>query len=266
MASQGILSGAGQFMLISNNLDASLIAQNLMWSPDLLDFTLEENLGTPRKAKKMTCTGLKVVATSPGQEEVTLKISSEVPDRAFLELAEGELIENVALTLPVYKQATVPLTTAFEINDADVVSGNSNQIMAYNASYSSAIAPGPLIRVSAAPASAKEFQAAAGKLTLHSSMAGAAIVYAVPKAYTSMPSLGKAANPTYIGELQFIGHACGTGFEDGVIIHIKRISRTSKPTWNPGTDVPTFEITYEALLAPGERAIVQKYFPKLAAV
>jgi hypothetical protein len=265
MASQGILSGAGQFMLISNNLDASLIAQNLMWSPDLLDFTLEENLGTPRKAKKMTCTGPKVVATSPGEEEITLKISIETPDWAFLQLAEGELAENVAVTLPVYKQGVVSAITPFEINDAKIVAGNINQVMSYNASYVGSAIPGPLIRVSTAPSSAKEVQVAAGKLTFDASMAGAAIVYSVPEAYTALPSLGKAPNPTYIGELQFIGHACSDSFPNGVLIHLKRIARTAKPTWNPNQDTPTFEISYEGLLAPGERAIVQKYLlPKVA--
>lgn len=259
MANQGILSGAGQFMFITNTLDQTLIAQQLMFSPDLINFSLEESLGTPRKAKKMTCKGPKVVATSPGLAETTLKVSTEVPDWAFLQLAEGELAANVNVTLPIYKNAQVPLAAVFTISDAAIVAGNLTQIVAYNTSFVGGNLPGPLMRVSTAPASAKEFQVAAGVLTFHSSMAGASITYAVPVTQASLPSLGKDPSPTYLGELQFIGHACSDSYPNGLLIHIKRLSQTSKPTWTPNTDVPSFEIDFECLLAPSERALVQKY-------
>ena len=265
MANPGILSGAGQFMFLTQSLSSTIIAQELMFAPDLINFTLAENLGTPRKAKKLTCDGPVIIGVAHGLREATLTVSSEVPNWSFLQLAAGELAENVNVTLPLYKQATVPLTTPFTITDPAITAANLAQIRSYNSSFVGTTQPGTLMRVTVAPASAKEFQAAAGTLTFSSGAAGQTITYSVPTPYTSMPSLNKSATPIKLGELQFIGHACGDSFDNGVLIHIKRLSQTTKPTWNPNQDVPAFEIQYECLLAPDERELVQYYLPPIAA-
>ena len=250
-------------MFLTSGLALTTIAQELMFAPELINFTLAENLGTPRKARKMTCDGPAIVAVKHGLREAVLTVSTEIPNWSFLQLAAGEISQNVNVTLPLYKQATVPLTTPFTISDAAITTGNMAQVRAYNSSFVGANQPGTLMSVNTAPASAKEFQPAAGTLTFSSTAAGETITYLVPTAYTSMPSINKAPGPIKLGELQFIGHACGDSFDNGVLIYIKRLSQTTKPTWNPNQDVPAFEIQYECLLAPDERELVQYYLPPI---
>lgn len=261
-----MLSGFGKLFFETLELDATAIAQNLMYAPDLLDFTLDTSTDEARKAKAWRDCKRVTVASAPGEEERSLTVQLANVDWAVLQLAEGEIAENVNVTLPAYKVATIPSVSPYEITDAEITAGNQDKVKAYLQGKVGSNVAGPLTRVATAPSSAKEFQAdgANTKLIFEAGLAGGAIAYSIPKAYTSIPSIGKAPDPVRISSLSFIGHACGDEFPEGVLIHIPKIARSGRPTYNTADDIPTLELPFECLVAPGERSPVHFYLEPAA--
>lgn len=255
-----MLTGYGEPLLLTRNLEPTAIAQDLLFSPQLVGFTLETNVGESRKVKAWKNCKKVTVASAAGDEEVTLTLQYEI-DWASLQVAQGELAQNVNVTLPIRKEAKIPASGPYVINDA-AIAANSD-VRVYLTEKIGTNQPGHLLASAIAP-TGRQFQIAAGVLTFPSTLAGASIVYSVPSALTAVPSIGKAPSPVLIDEYQFVGHACGDGFPAGITIHCPRIKQTGKPTINTEDDVPVLEIPYEVLVAPGERSAVHYYLPPAA--
>lgn len=250
-----MLTGYGEPMLLTRNLTPTTIAQELLFSPQLVGFNLETSVEAARKIRAWKNCKRVVVASAPGDEESTLTLRYEV-DWAALQVGMGELAENVNVTLPTRKEAKIPLVTPFEISDTAITAGADVRVYLSGAVGTESL--GHLTAAAAAP-TGRQFQITAGKLVFPSTLAGGAIVYSVPSVLTSVPSIGKAPNPVKIDEYAWVGHACGDGWPNGVIIHIPRIKQVGKPSINTDDDEPVLEIQYECLTAAGERAPIHYY-------
>lgn len=258
-----ILEGYGKLGIYSTDLSASAIAQDLLLASDnLLDFSIATNTAEARKARAWRNCKRVVVGSVSGDEERSLAIQIASVDWAALQLAEGELASNVNVTLPIWKSGTVPSTAPYEIIDADIAAGNQATVKSYLVDKVGTNMAGYLTRVAIAPTSAREVQVdgANTKLVFHSGLAGGGVAYVVDVAQTNLPSIGKAASPVKLNNLSFIGHGCGDGFDEGgLLLHIPKISRSGRPTYNTADDVTTLEIPFEILVAGGEREGVHFY-------
>lgn len=252
-----MLTGFGKFGFLTQGLTAEVIAQDLLLAPDLLDFSIETSTGDSKKAKAWRGCKKVTVATAAGEEERTLTVQMANVDWATLQLAEGEIAENVNVTLPIWKTANIP-ATPFEIVDTAITAGNKAQIKAYLQGAVGENRAGHLTQIAAAP-TARQFIASdtGTKLTFNSALEGGAIAYSIPTAFTSIPSIGKAPDPVSLTKFGWIGHACGDSFPNGVLIYIPLIQSKGKPSYNSADDVPTLELAFDCLTAPGERSPVQ---------
>lgn len=182
----------------------------------------------------------------------TLTLTGEVWDTRALELAIGELAQ-VSATAPYYefKEATVPLTAPYEISDVGIVSGNLTSVMvslfdngAYNTDKIQRLVPGT-------PA-AGEFLAAAGKITFHSSQAGAPVIYSYLTSGTSKVTIGLENTGTELTSFYFSAKIFSDAFPNGLMLVAPSISKTSRFTFST-EDVPLTENTFEIGTAAGYR-------------
>ncbi|AFY60362.1 hypothetical protein [Synechococcus sp. PCC 6312] len=253
-----MLSGVGRLALITRSLSATAIAQELMIPGKFSQFNL--NVETENKKAEAWIDGVKEnVSSAIGKRTTTLQLAFQYLDWFHLQLAQDELATNVNVTLPIYKTVTVP-ATPFKITDADISSaGIASSVKAYVTDRGSWGEAGYLVAESGTLA-AREFEAdhTDTSITFHSGLAGASVTYVVDKAFTSIPSIGKAPDAIKIGEVSFIGKGYGPEFPNGVFIHIPSLTRSGSPSLQTD-DVPTFEIPFDCNVASGYRTPVQYY-------
>jgi hypothetical protein len=197
-----------------------------------------------------------VIASAPGEEETTLTIQLDDINWAAYQLSEGELAENVSVTLPIWKEAIVG--AGGTVADADLITGNIGSVKAYLLSPVGTNIAGYLTKVATAP-TVRQFSAAAGTLTFNAGLIGGAVRYLVRKDLTSVPSIGKAPNPILLNKLSFIGHACSDQHPGGILISCPLVVRSGRGSVNSADDVPVLEVPFEVLTAPGERSPVHRY-------
>lgn len=250
-----MLTGFGEPLLLTRGVNASAIAQDLVFSPQLVGFELVPTVEDSRKIKAWKNCQKVIVASAKGEIEWQLTLRYEI-DWAALQVGFGEIAQNVNVTLPTRKEARVPAVTPFTISDAAVTAGSD--VRCYLADKIGNEQPGHLVSSAVAP-TGRQFQISAGVLTFPSTLAGAPIVYTVPTVLTSVASIGKAASAVAIEEYQFMGHACGDGFVNGVRIHCPKIKQAGLPTINTDEDEPVIEIPYDVLTLAGERTPVHMY-------
>lgn len=259
-----MLSGVGRLALITQNLNASTIAQNLVVPGSFSNFNL--NVETENKKAVAWVEGKKQnVSSAIGQEQYTLALAFQYLDWFHLQLANDEIATNVNVTLPVYKQAVVPASAPFEIVDADISSaGIASSVKCY-VSRRGAWGDAGYLAAEPDTLAAREFKAtyAAGppavtKIEFHSGLAGAPITYVVNKAFTSLPAIGHSATPIRFGSFSFIGQGYGPEFPNGVYIHIPNIVRSGTPSLQTD-DVPTFEVPFDCNVVSPFVSPVQYY-------
>jgi hypothetical protein len=249
-------TGFGGFFAETIGLADTLIAQELLLVNDVVSFNLEVDVADSRKIKAWRNCKKVVVASAPGEEEYTLTIQLE-NNWAALQFAQGELAENVNITLPVLKQAIIP-ATPFEIVDPAITAGNADKIKAYLQGNVGTNQAGYLTRIASGTPTARQFVATATgtKLTFAAALSGGAVAYTIPTDYTSLPSVGKAPSPIKLNKLSFYGLACSSTDPGGILIRIPLIQATGKPSFNTEDDEPVLELTFDCLTAPGERSPV----------
>jgi hypothetical protein len=245
-------------MQLTRGVAASAIAQELAFGLDLVGFNLQLTQAASTKLKAWRNCSQVTVGTVPGDIEASLTLQY-VPDWASMQVGMGELAQNLNITLPTQKEAKVPLVAPYEISDALVV-GTTTDVRVFLLEKLGNEQPGHLTASTVAP-TGRQFQLSAGKITFPATLAGASVAYAAPRAFTTLPSIGKAPNAVKINEYQFIGHACGTDWPNGVMIHIPKMEQSGLMSLNTEDDPSLIEIPYDCLVAAGERTAVHFYLP-----
>ncbi|HEY9639055.1 MAG TPA: hypothetical protein V6C57_01150 [Coleofasciculaceae cyanobacterium] len=251
-----MLSGFGFPAIITRDLDATTIAQNLMFNIPLVTFNYEQNTDVKEALKWQA--GQQVVADSArGRQTNTLTLGYESIDWFGLQFAFDQLAVDTTATLPLVKQGTVPTSGPYTFSDTTLVSGNIASVKVYIDERGDWGPPGFRKAGTTTPA-VGEFVAATGTLTFNAADAGAPFTYVVDTTYTDISSIGAAASPIKVGTLSFVGQLYGPRFPENVMIYFRSITRKSDPSINTD-DVPRIEIQYSANLVAGRSLPFELY-------
>lgn len=253
-----MLSGFGFPAIITRDLNATTIAQNLMFNIPLVTFNYEQNTDVKEALKWQA--GQQVVADSArGRQTNTLTLGYESIDWFGLQFAFDQLAVDTTATLPLVKQGTVPATSPYTVSDTTLTAGNAGSVKVYIDERGDWGPPGFRKSGTGTPA-VGEFVAdgTAKTLTFNAADAGAPFTYVIDTTYTDISSIGAASSPIKIGTLSFIGQLYGPRFPENVMIHFPSITRKSDPSINTD-DVPKIEIQYSANLVSGKSLPFQLY-------
>jgi hypothetical protein len=197
--------------------------------------------------------GKKVIAGSIlAGEKYKLKIGIQAASLTALAWAHGEVVKTTSsVTLPEVREARVPLTAPYEINDADIAGSAGVWVFQVDPTDTA-------MTLSAGAPAVGAFQVTASKLVFNAADAGAAVAYRVFKTYTNVRSIGKEALAAADALSNF--RFGGVAYTDGkrVRIDIPKMSRISVPSLSL-SDVTTLEVEYRLAVAAGERSVYQFY-------
>jgi hypothetical protein len=196
-----------------------------------------------KKAKKFVGGKLVTAGTATGEETYVLKLGIEAIKWQDIQFALGQLSTVAStLSLPERKEATVPLTTPYEITDADITDTSVWVTLRDKGAWG---LPKPLTKVITTP-STGQFQVDAenNKLIFPAAYAGARILYRVFVEQTAIDAIGVSATPTLLNELSFSGVTYGDTETGQFKFYIPKATRSSAPSINP-SDVTKLEIEYE---------------------
>jgi hypothetical protein len=248
-----MLSGVGQLGIFTLDQASKALGQDVFFPGQFVDFRYDGE--SQKKEAKAWVSGVKkTVSSAVGEETYTLKLAFEYLDWAHLGFAYDEIAQvSQNVVLPIFKTATVPVSTAYEIADNDITTTNGNSIKVYVPNRGAWGEAGFRKRTSNNP-SAKEFKVdtTAKKLIFHASDAGATIQYSINQTYASVESIGYEATADSFGKLSFIGKGYGPEFPSGIIIYLPSITRSSIVSMNTD-DVPKFEIEFSCNVPAGKR-------------
>lgn len=187
-------------------------------------------------------------------ERYKLKVGIQAASFTALAWAHGEVTKTTSsIILPEVRQARVPLTSPFEILDADLTTSSGAWVFQVD----------PIdmaLTLSAGVPSADAFQldSTTGKLVFNATQAGASVAYRVFKTFTDVRSIGKEplAAADVLSQFRF----GGIGYTDGkrVRIDVPKMTKISTPSMSL-TQVNTLEVDYRLSVATGERSAYQLF-------
>lgn len=175
----------------------------------------------------------------------TLTVSTQLNNWSTLGLGLNQIQRTESsITIPVVKRGRVASSSPFVITDAQIIAGNVASVVAAVEDPGAWGQPGPLTRVGAAPASAREYQPASGTITFHSSLAGADVTYFLNRSITTASTYGGQGSVTAIGEMEFVGEVFDSANVLTAWIHIPAITVSSTPSFEFSGDAIETEITF----------------------
>jgi hypothetical protein len=249
-----MLSGVGELGIFTLDQATKTLGQDIFF-PGLFYNFVYAGEAQNAKAKAWISGKRKNVASAVTEEAYALTLSFQYLDWFHLGFAYDELPQTSSnVQMPIVKTATVPISSPYEISDADISAGNASNIKVYVPQRGTWGEANYRKRVTAAPA-AKQFQVddTNDKLIFHSSDAGATIQYAILKTYTSVESIGYENTADSFGKLSFVGKGYGPEFPNGIMIYLPNITRSSIVNMDTSSDVPEFSIDFDANVPPGKR-------------
>lgn len=251
-----MLYGAGNLCLLSRDLTATTLGQELLFPGNIASFTLTPNV-TQQKAKALIGGKRQTVASQITEEEWVLRLTFEYLDWSTLQFVFDERASKAtAITWGEVRVAKVPSAAPYEVTDADITAANAAKVTAYLSSKGSYGKPKFLKNTLAvAPADATEVGVvgASGKLVFNAALAGAYVTYNVPVAKT-VDSIGETATAAGFGALQFSGVGYTTETAKPVGILVPNITRNSAPTLTVTGEKATFEVSFDATVLQGTRS------------
>ena len=248
-----MLSGIGDLFAKTTGLSGGATAQRMV--PLFLsqfEFTQEAE---SKEAKGFVAGKLVTKSTAEATVTSTLKISSEYTDWMQLGLSLDQFSRVLTSEkILVLKTATVPSSSPYEIADAAVTSGNTNDIFAAISEAGTWGQPKPLPRATtAATPSAGQVgvDTTNNKLIFNSAQAGASITYTVPETLATVEGYGGSGTLSRIGNLEFWGKIYTPTASEGFTIYFPQLQRKSRPTITIANDVPTLEVEFGAVAPAG---------------
>lgn len=248
-----MLSGIGDLFAKTTGLVGGATAQK-MTPLFLSQFEFSQEAET--KEAKGFVSG-KLVTKSTGEAEVTstVKITTEYTDWQQLGIALDQFSRTfTSEKILVLKTATVPSTAPYEITDAAITAGNTNDIFVAISEAGTWGQPKPLPRATtpASPATGEVgVDTTNTKLVFHAGQAGASVTYTVPTVLATVEGYGGSGNLSQIGNLEFWGKLYTPTASQGFTIYFPQLQRKSRPTITIAADVPSLEVEFGAIAPAG---------------
>jgi hypothetical protein len=150
--------------------------------------------------------------------------------------------DGSSVAIPTLKFGTVPSTGPYTIADADLVSGNIDDVSVTITAGGTWGQAGQWLEVVGAAPSAGEVQVAAGTLTFNAAQAGATIAYPVYTTYSAAQDLGGPSGASAWGEFEFWGKIFIPSISAGAILHVPKLTIAEDPTFTVDDSVPTVSV------------------------
>lgn len=186
-----------------------------------------------------------VVDSAVGKVTYTLKLTTQSINKLDLShFLNIKIAKSTSVLFPTANQATIPLSTAFEIAVAGLTANQEVQVAIIDNTN-----PSFMKQVTATPA-AGEYQVTSGKIVFDEDDAGKIVVFRYMKTYTNVDTIG-VENATSYGYWQYSGILKGTKLPDDTPIFFGQVSPKGSFEAAIADDVPSFEMEYSVSTPAG---------------
>ena len=216
-----------------------------------LEFSLEAT-SSKLQARKYVEGVSTIAASKIGEFLYTLKLGIEAASWTSMQFALGELAGTTAsIGLPEVRYGTVPLTTPYEIVDADLATATGAQVFITDSgTWGDEGSLTLSVAVGAAADGEFKVDTSLTKFTFNAAQAGAPIAYRIIKTYTSLESIGQEQVATLLNSMSFSGIAYSD--KEYYKVVIPQMQRVSVPSLTL-SDVTKLEVEFDLQTPPGKR-------------
>lgn len=185
--------------------------------------------------------------------DYVLKLSTQITTFEQLAFSLNSKAKQFAdITFPFVKRYTIPSTAPYVVSIPELTPSYLDTVLVSLDYFGSAGYDGPIVPVAGAPG-ARQFQAADGSLTFHSSQAGGVITVAFLQEIASTRGIGGPGASEGLGTLEFVGNLFDTSTQafDGGRVWFGSLNVTPEPKMEFSGDILTLETTLSASIPPG---------------